>query len=63
MEIALSIIIGMGVVTFILSLCVYARRVDFYTHHDEYTRMAIRDGFMWPYTFVRVIRDYITRVK
>ena len=63
MEIALSIIIGMGIVTFILSLCVHARRVDFYTNQEEYTRMAIRDGLTWPYTCVRVVRDYIYRVR
>lgn len=60
---AVSIIIGMGFVTFMLSLHVYARRVDFHTHQDEYTRMAIRDGITWPYTFVRVVRHYIESGK
>lgn len=63
MTTAVSIIIGMGFMTFMLSLHVYARRIDFYTQQNEYTRMAIRDGLMWPYTFVRVVRHYIESGK
>lgn len=63
LEIVVSLIIGMGLLTFGLSLCVHARRVDFYTHQEEYTRMAISDGLRWPYTFARVLRDFTHRVK
>ena len=63
LEIIVSLIVSMGLLTFGLSLCVYARRVDFYTHQETYTRMAIRDGLMWPYTFARVLRDFTHRVK
>ena len=63
MTTVISLIISTGFMTFMISLCVHARRVDFYAHQEEYTRMAIRDGLTWPYTFVRVIRDYIQRVK
>ena len=63
MTTVISLIISTGFMTFMISLCVHARRVDFYTNQETYTRMAFRDGLMWPYTFVRVIRDYIQRVK
>ena len=57
------LIISMGFLTFTLSLYVHARRVDFYTHQETYTRFAISDGMRWPYTFVRVLRDYTHSVK
>ena len=63
LEIIVSLIVSMGLLTFGLSLCVYARRVDFYTHQETYTRFAIRDGLTRPYTFVRVLRDFTHRVK
>lgn len=63
LEIVVSLIIGMGLLTFGLSLYVYARRADFYTYQETYTRMAISDGLRWPYTFARVLRDFTHRVK
>ena len=63
LEIVVSLIIGMGLLTFGLSLCVHARRVDFYTNQETYTRFAISDGLRWPYTFVRVLRDFIKCVR
>lgn len=63
LEIVVSLIIGMGLLTFALSLYVYARRVDFYTRQETYIHMAISDGMRWPYTFARVLRELTHRVK
>ena len=58
LEIVVSLIIGMGLLTFGLSLHVHSRKWNFYENIDLYTRMAISDGLRWPYTFVRVLREF-----